>query len=289
MLSRSVWYFNKKEGYNRILKKYNPVTQTWWLVFFNLESPFSKYPKDNFNSSYYFWAGTWNIDVLKQLKWDNKMIVSLANNHIRNSLLEWVKTTINLLKKNKILFNWVWIKKLNLDNFSKIRIKNSLVCLQAFSYDWWIYWKIYENKISKKSIKKSLDLMKKNNCDLNLISLHWWSEYKFKPTKKQIKLAHYIIDNWADMIIWHHSHIFGKTEIYKNKPIFYSLWNYIFDQDLIINNCTNKDCIYDKKLKKKILPVQIWTSYELKFENHKLISKIQKKHRMVHYWELIKY
>jgi len=290
MLSRMVGYLNQKEWFDRIIRKYNPITQTWWLIFFNLESPFSIYPKDWINSSYYFWAHTGSIEVLSKLKWDNKMIVWLANNHIRNSLKEWINTTINLLNKNNILFNWIWIKKQNKQEFTKIKINNKLVCLQAFSYDWGDYLYIKVNKIKKEYIKKSLDLMKKNNCDLNLISLHWWKEYKFEPSEKQVKLAHYTIDNWADMIIGHHSHIFWKTETYKNKPIFYSLWNYIFDQDNIVNNCPkNKDCIFDEKSKKKILPVNIWVAYELKFEKHKLISKIQKKHRIKHYWELIKY
>ena len=79
------------------------------INFFNLESPFSIYPKDWINSSYYFGAHTWSIEVLNKLRWDNKMIVSLANNHIRNSLKEWIDTTINLLNKNKIdknLLKW---------------------------------------------------------------------------------------------------------------------------------------------------------------------------------------
>ena len=290
MLSRVVGHFNQKEWFGRITKKYNPITQTWGLVFLNLESPFSKNDKDWFHSSYYFGAHTWSIEVLNKLRWDNKMIVSLANNHIRNSLKEWINTTIDLLNKNNILFSWIWIKKQNKQEFTKIKINSNLICLQAFSYDWWDYLYVKVNKINKVDIKKSLDLMKKNNCDLNLISLHWGKEYKFEPSEKQVKLAHYIIDNWADMIIGHHSHIFWKTETYKNKPIFYSLWNYIFDQDNIVNNCPkNKDCIFDEKSKKKILPVNIWVAYELKFEKHKLISKIQKKHRMKHYWELIKY
>ena len=290
MLSRTVWYFNKKKWYKRILEKYNPVSITWWLVFFNLESPFSKKPKDNYSNSFYFWSGTWNIEILKQLKWNNKMIVSLANNHIRNSLKEWIETTISLLNKNNILFNWISTKKHKNNIITKLKLNNLLICLQAFSYDWWDYWYVKVNKISKKNIKKSLDLMKKQNCDLNLISLHWWTEYKYKPSKKQVKLAHYIIDNGADIIIWHHPHIFWKTEIYKQKPIFYSLGNFIFDQDLIVNNCNKyRSCIYDEKLKKKILPVNIWISYELEFEKHKFISKIQKKHRLINFWELTKY
>jgi len=52
----------------------------------------------------------------------------------------------------------------------------------------------------------------------------------------------------------------------------------------MIDNCNKyTSCIYDKNLKKKILPVNIGVAYELKFEKHKLISKIQKKHRMENY------
>jgi poly-gamma-glutamate capsule biosynthesis protein CapA/YwtB (metallophosphatase superfamily) len=32
------------------------------------------------------------------------------------------------------------------------------------------------------------------------------------------------------MIIWHHPHVVENYEIYKWKLIFYSLWNFMFDQ-----------------------------------------------------------
>ena len=33
MLSRMVGYLNQKEWFDRIIRKYNPITQTWWLIF----------------------------------------------------------------------------------------------------------------------------------------------------------------------------------------------------------------------------------------------------------------
>ncbi|MDQ7009211.1 MAG: CapA family protein [Candidatus Gracilibacteria bacterium] len=286
MLSRVVGHFNKKD-YGRITKKYNPITQTGGIVFLNLESPFSKNPKDGYHASYLFGANVKNIQTLKDLKGENEMIVSLANNHIKNSGIEGLQTSIDLLNKSQIYYSGVSLKTIKNKTFTIIKSNDNKICLEAFTYDGSIYGKYKINKISKENIKKSLDLMKKDECDLNIISLHWGREYKFDPTKTQVEMAHYIIDNGADMIIGHHSHIFGKTEIYKEKPIFYSLGNYIFDQDGIINSCGGgKDCIYDEKFKKKILPVQTGVSYELIFENHKNISKIQKKHRMVNYGEL---
>ncbi|MBI5222745.1 MAG: AmmeMemoRadiSam system protein B [Candidatus Magasanikbacteria bacterium] len=71
----------------------------------------------------------------------------------------------------------------------------------------------------------------KNNVDFIIVSAHWGEEYQFlKSNKHQQKLARDIIDAGADIIIGHHPHVVQEMEIYKNKPIFYSLGNFIFDQ-----------------------------------------------------------
>ena len=46
----------------------------------------------------------------------------------------------------------------------------------------------------------------------------------------QKEISHDFINNGADMIIGHHPHVVQGMEIYKEKPIFYSLGNFIFDQ-----------------------------------------------------------
>ena len=39
-----------------------------------------------------------------------------------------------------------------------------------------------------------------------------------------------MVDSGADIIIGHHPHVIQNYEIYKERPIFYSLGNFIFDQ-----------------------------------------------------------
>jgi poly-gamma-glutamate synthesis protein (capsule biosynthesis protein) len=46
------------------------------------------------------------------------------------------------------------------------------------------------------------------------------------------KLCRFYIARGADAVICHHAHIPGAYEIYKNKPIVYSLGNLIFDHPL---------------------------------------------------------
>lgn len=54
--------------------------------------------------------------------------------------------------------------------------------------------------------------------------------YQSSPTLSQRKTAHRLIDAGTDAIIGHHPHVIQKEEYYQEKPIFYSLGNFIFDQ-----------------------------------------------------------
>ncbi len=66
--------------------------------------------------------------------------------------------------------------------------------------------------------------------DFIIVFPHWGNEYQKTPSALQRRLAHEWIDAGADMVIGAHPHIVQPLETYKEKPIFYSLGNYIFDQ-----------------------------------------------------------
>lgn len=63
-----------------------------------------------------------------------------------------------------------------------------------------------------------------------IVNMHWGQEYQLVSHPRQQFLAHAFIDAGADVIIGHHPHVVQEIEVYKNKPIFYSLGNFIFDQ-----------------------------------------------------------
>ncbi|HTX86565.1 MAG TPA: AmmeMemoRadiSam system protein B [Candidatus Nanoarchaeia archaeon] len=69
-----------------------------------------------------------------------------------------------------------------------------------------------------------------SSTDLVVAQMHWGTEYKHTANQNQIELAHKLIDAGADIVIGSHPHVVQSIEIYKNKPIFYSLGNFIFDQ-----------------------------------------------------------
>jgi poly-gamma-glutamate synthesis protein (capsule biosynthesis protein) len=60
---------------------------------------------------------------------------------------------------------------------------------------------------------------------------HWGEEYNIGITEFQRQTAHAFIDAGADLVLGAHPHVIEPVEIYKDKAIFYSLGNFIFDQD----------------------------------------------------------
>jgi poly-gamma-glutamate capsule biosynthesis protein CapA/YwtB (metallophosphatase superfamily) len=60
--------------------------------------------------------------------------------------------------------------------------------------------------------------------------MHWGTEYNLFQDVGQQLLAHGLVDAGADLILGSHPHVVEGIEVYKNRPIFYSLGNFIFDQ-----------------------------------------------------------
>lgn len=301
MLSRTVWYLNKKNWYDRILKDFNPNKNISkdTILFYNLESPFSEEDNDKNISTFIFKANPKNIEVLNELKWENQMIISLANNHITNAWWKGIDLSLEILEKNNIISLWVWRKE---ESF-KFLIQNWVkVCFWAYTYDWqifhskdknWVIQKYFINKINREKIFSDLEKMKIENCDFKVISLHWWAEYRENPTKQQENLAYFLIDSWADLILGWHSHIPGKIEKYNWKMIYYSLWNFIFDQDWWKTTIESwVDYKYDEKLKKNTVPTYIWNTfynkYKIIWDKIELIDSYNIKHR-INYWKLEEY
>lgn len=76
----------------------------------------------------------------------------------------------------------------------------------------------------------------KNRSDYVIVSIHsheMQSEDKFKPAQFIEEMSKRFIDEGADAIIGHGPHVLRGIEIYKEKPIFYSLGNFIFQNDTV--------------------------------------------------------
>jgi poly-gamma-glutamate synthesis protein (capsule biosynthesis protein) len=69
------------------------------------------------------------------------------------------------------------------------------------------------------------------NVDLIVVSFHWGKELHAFPESYQRSFAHAAIDAGADLVLGHHPHVLQGFEIYKGKPIAYSLGNFVFGSE----------------------------------------------------------
>ncbi len=69
----------------------------------------------------------------------------------------------------------------------------------------------------------------KNQVDVVLVSVHWGWEFVNYPDPEIQYCYRKVIEAGADAILAHHPHFINGIEIYRQKPIFYSLGSFIMD------------------------------------------------------------
>jgi poly-gamma-glutamate synthesis protein (capsule biosynthesis protein) len=108
-----------------------------------------------------------------------------------------------------------------------------------------------------------LDLVAKydSQVDWLIVSLHWGAEYLPHPETWRIDFAHQLIDRGADIIHGHHPHVWQEPETYKDRLIFYSFGNFIFDQNWSYNtshsNIVRLTLSRDKIISQETFPIEI--------------------------------
>jgi len=71
----------------------------------------------------------------------------------------------------------------------------------------------------------------KSEADFIVVTMHAGTEYTREPTKLQTSFSHAAIDAGADIVFGAHPHWTQGIESYQGKYIFYSLGNFVFDQE----------------------------------------------------------
>jgi poly-gamma-glutamate capsule biosynthesis protein CapA/YwtB (metallophosphatase superfamily) len=88
---------------------------------------------------------------------------------------------------------------------------------------------IFGGVISKKSRQYLENWIsgQRDGEEIFIVALHWGLEKQTVPTSYQVALARACIDAGADVVWGHHPHVLQGAELYKGKPILYSMGNLI--------------------------------------------------------------
>ncbi len=187
------------------------------LNFVNLESPIVSSCPSVKTGTFKFCGDPQFLPYLKQ----HKFFFNLANNHIQNYGNTGVEQTKLYLDQH--IIGHVYSE--DPENEFEVRTYNG-IRLGFLGFD------LVTNNTpeAKTSI---LNLIKKydSQVDWLIVALHWGNEYYPDPEPWKVKFAHQLINSGADIIAGHHPHVWQGQETYQNKLIFYSLGNFVFDQN----------------------------------------------------------
>jgi poly-gamma-glutamate synthesis protein (capsule biosynthesis protein) len=244
---------------NNFLPNMKEVNSKYDYVMANLEGPITESKSKSllddgsYSRDLIFTFPTSSVEILKLL---NIKVVSLANNHTDNFFHKGYEDTKKFLEKGNIkYFGNPYNNNLAKESLSEIVCEKE-ICIAYIGYH-----QFTENngvEIVSEEIKR---IKENNSADFVIVMPHWGVEYETTSNQKQKDLSHAWIDAGADMVIGAHPHVRQESEIYKDKHIYYSLGNYIFDQwfssevktgkvlDITFTKYKNLDGVVEKSIK----------------------------------------
>lgn len=246
LLGRGVswWLAKQQKGYTYPFEKVKDILKKGDVIFGNLEEPFTssehsltgieqkgKYVLKNSPEAFY------------GIKYAGFNLLNLANNHILDYYDTGLYDTLKILDSDNIAHSGAG-KDLDEARKPAIIEKNSIkIGMLSYTDMADIVYKgnpqisFIAGKSRAGVAPRNMDYILKDigqlrsQVDIVIISLHWGVEDSFAVQPQQVEFAHKLLDSGADMILGHHPHHFQGIEIYKGKPIAYSLGNFIFDQN----------------------------------------------------------
>ncbi|MBI4157538.1 CapA family protein [Candidatus Woesebacteria bacterium] len=179
------------------------------LVFVNLENPVTRDCKPHLGG----FTFCTTPEIAEGLNFAGVDIVNLANNHTFNYGRGGFEETKEILDEQGV--KWVGD-----NNLEVVTLKGTVFGFLGFD-------------LTVKGLsQENLELIKKadGEVDVLVVAVHWGVEYTREPTKLQRTQAREIIKAGADVISGHHPHWVQISETIEEKPVYYSLGNFIFDQ-----------------------------------------------------------
>lgn len=203
-----------------------PIFKRSSIVLGNMEGPFArKAEREERNFSYK--VDPKNARILRRAGFN---VMNLANNHLLDCGRQGVLESFTALKKHGIKY---------IGAGENEELSHQPAIMQAGKYKVGLLGYYWNSRTAARGNKPgsaidtkeqlSFDICKlRTLVDRVVVTIHWGIPYDQYPSEEDQEKAHYAIDCGADIIIGHHPHIVQPFEVYKNRPIFYSIGNFAF-------------------------------------------------------------
>lgn len=234
MLSRGVQRYLEEYGYDYPYEDVSELFLQDDLTIGNLECPIT----DNGNNAnkakrFLFKADKDNAAALKRAGFD---CLNLANNHTMDYMSSGLHDTMACLDEQGLAYvgasENAALKKPYI--FEKHGIRVGVLAYSALPAEGYFFNKDKPTiqYISTMDFSGMEEDIAAAECDFLIIYFHWGIEYQPYKSDTQELIAKKAIDSGADFVVGAHPHVLQEPELYKDKYIYYSLGNFIFDKQI---------------------------------------------------------
>lgn len=242
---------SKQGDYAAIFNDFINVFQNNDLNVTDIECPLTESKKRIPKTGPHQFAAPHTIQILK---YANIGLATMANNHIMDCDAAGAIDTLNICKKINIAT--VGIGRTNEETrkpFS-IVIKGKKIAILNFAENEFIKSPGGEMAVNPLNpVSNYYDITAaKQEYDIVLLMVHGGNEFYSLPSPRMKETYRFFIDAGADAVISNHTHCFSGYEVYKEKPIFYSLGNFIYDWPGRANTDWNNGFVVRLKITDKI-------------------------------------
>ncbi|MFW6016865.1 MAG: CapA family protein, partial [bacterium] len=174
-------------------------------------------------------------EMVKWLTKYNINYVSLANNHMFDYGKKGLNNTIKILQDNNIKYSGAGNDMSEARKPAIFNLENKKISIHSYTE----YNKPYLKQIVPATentygvMPLDLKLMEEDinkfKSDINIVFIHWGREHMYYPhPEEQVKIGKKIIDLGFDVVLGSHAHYPQRLDYYKNKPVVYSMGNFLF-------------------------------------------------------------
>lgn len=205
------------------------------LTVINEEFPFSVRGEQAKDKQFTFRVDPSYVKIFQEMGVD---MVTLANNHVLDYGDDALMDTLETLEQAEILYAGAGEQReqamqLQVKEVNGVRIGMLAASRVIPEVSWNIenhqpgVFCTYDPSLLLEKVRAA-----KNSCDYLFVYIHWGVERNTEPEEYQKNLARQYIDAGADAVIGSHPHVLQGIEFYQGNPIFYSLGNFIFNQNI---------------------------------------------------------
>lgn len=224
----------------------------------NLEAPFTHQNQALPGKKFNFKAPLENVQVLQNGGID---IVNLANNHTMDYQGAGLSETLATLDKAGIQSVGAGTDIKNARRPIVMEVKGQKVAyLGYYDADLHAATASTPGTNPRHNDRVAADIKAlRGQVDWIVVNYHWGEELAKYPGDWQIDLARFTVDQGADLVVGHHPHVLQGAEVYKGRPIVYSLGNFIFGGKAVSDYDTAalKVSLKEQQMKVEFLPVQV--------------------------------